>query len=86
MDFLTKKEIDGLKQDIMAKEIAVEADKYAFEIILKNGLGDSIINELKTPTKISWIDKLKLKIAKWRMLKKERNEYNKLKKIMEDFE
>ena len=31
MDFLTKKEIEGLKQDIQAKDIAVEADKYAFE-------------------------------------------------------
>jgi hypothetical protein len=31
MDYLTKKEIEGLKQDIKAKDIAVEADKYVFE-------------------------------------------------------
>ena len=44
MDFLTKKEIEGLKQDIQAKDIAIEADKYAFEAKLLNGLGESMMN------------------------------------------
>ena len=40
----------GLKQDIQAKDIA-EADKYAFETKLLNGMGEEMMNELKNPTK-----------------------------------
>ena len=40
MDYLTRKEIDDLKKDIASKEIAVEADKYAFEMKLLNGLDE----------------------------------------------
>ena len=35
MDYLMSKEIDGLKADIKASEVALEAEKYSFERILK---------------------------------------------------
>ena len=75
MDFLTKKEIEGLKQDIQSKEIAIEADKYMFEHKLLNGLGESMMNELKNPTKPNWFTGLKLKYARWKTIRREkRNE------------
>lgn len=82
MDYLTKKEIEGLKQDIKARDIAVEADKYVFETKLLNGLGESMMQELKTPTKYSWIDKIKIKFARWKKIRQDKKEY---KKIMGDF-
>ena len=72
MDFLTKKEIEGLKQDIQAKNIAVEADKYAFEAKLLNGMGEEMMNELKNPTKPNWFTGLKLKYARWKTIRKEK--------------
>ena len=72
MDFLTKKEIEGLKQDIKAKEIAVEADKYVFETKLLNGLGESMMEELKNPSKPNWINGIKLKYARWKTIKREK--------------
>ena len=63
MDFLTKKEIEGLKQDIQSKEIAIEADKYMFEHKLAdtyNGARASI-NEC---TKNNKIYRKKFKIVK----------------------
>ena len=72
MDFLTKKEIEGLKQDIQSKEIAIEADKYMFEHKLLNGLGESMMNELKKPTKPNWLTGLKLKYARWKTIRKEK--------------
>lgn len=74
MDFLTKKEIEGLKQDIKAKDIAVEADKYAFEAKLLNGLGESMLEELKNPPKPNWICGLRLKYARWKKIRKEKKE------------
>ena len=78
MDFLTKKEIEGLKQDIQSKEIAIEADKYVFESKLLNGLGESMMNELKEPTKPSWWLAVKIKIARKRKNRKEEKERRKL--------
>lgn len=72
MDFLTKKEIEGLKQDIQAKNIAVEADKYAFEAKLLNGMGEEMMNELKNPTKPNWFTGLKLKYARWKTIRREK--------------
>lgn len=46
MDFLTKKELDGLKADMKSKEIALEANKATFEAQLKNKLGNDILNTL----------------------------------------
>lgn len=46
MDFLTKKELDGLKADVKSKEIALEANKATFESQLKNKLGNDILNTL----------------------------------------
>ena len=82
MDFLTKKEIEALKQDIAAKDIAVEADKYAFETKLLNGLGESMMNDLKNPPKHNWLTYIKVKYAKWKKIRKEKQEY---KKRMGDF-
>ena len=72
MDFLTKKEIESLKQDIQSKEIAIESDKYMFEHKLLNGLGESMMNELKNPTKPNWLTGLKLKYARWKTIRKEK--------------
>lgn len=46
MDFLTSKEIDGLKADIKASEAALEAEKYTFEKMLKEKIGPKMIEEL----------------------------------------
>ena len=75
MDFLTRKEIESLKQDIAAKDIAVEADKYSFERKLLNGLGETMMAELKTPTKPSLLMKWKVKFARWKQIRKERKLY-----------
>lgn len=40
------KEIDGLKADIKASEVALEAEKYSFERILKEKIGPKMIEEL----------------------------------------
>lgn len=82
MDFLTKKEIEALKQDIAAKDIAVEADKYSFEMKLLNGLGESMMDELKKPPKDNWFTAIKVKYARWKKIKKEKQDY---KKRMGDF-
>lgn len=81
MDYFLKKEIDGLKQDIVFKDIAIEADKYAYETMLLNGLGEEMLKELKTPSKPNWINGLKYKIARWWKI---RSENKKLKKILKD--
>jgi hypothetical protein len=81
MDYLTRKELEGLKNDIESKNIAVEADKYAFEMKLLNGMGESMMRELRTPSKPSWITSVKIKFAKWKMLREEKNNR---KKIMGD--
>lgn len=72
MDFLSKKELEELKRDIMSKDIALEAEKYAFEKKLLNGLGESMIRELKTPRKESFFLKLKIKYARWKQIRKEK--------------
>ena len=78
MDFLTRKEIEGLKQDIKAKDIAVEADKYAFEAKLLNGIGENMMNELRNPSKPSWWSGIKMKYARWKKIKKEEKELKQL--------
>lgn len=81
MDYLVRKELEGLKNDIESKNIAVEADKYTFEMKLLNGMGESMMNELRNPTKPSFITSLKLKYAKWKLLREEKKNR---KKIMGD--
>jgi hypothetical protein len=80
MDYFIKKEIDGLKQDIISKEAAVEAYKYAYEQELLNGLGEAMINEVKNPSKPSWWTGFKIKFARWKKIKKEKREMRRLKK------
>lgn len=79
MDYFVRKEINGLKQDIMAKDAAVEAYKYAYERELLNGLGDKIKKELKNPSKLSWLDSIKLKYARWKKIRQEEREMKRLK-------
>lgn len=81
MDYLVRKELEGLKNDIESKNIAVEADKYTFEMKLLNGMGESMMNELRNPTKPSFITSLKLKYARWKLLREEKKNS---KKIMGD--
>lgn len=45
------KEIDGLKADIKASEVALEAEKYSFERILKEKIGPKMIEELNKKEK-----------------------------------
>lgn len=82
MDYLTRKEIENLKNDIEAKNIALEADKYAFEMKLLNCMGESMMKELKNPTKPSIWTSLKIKFARWKLINKEKRDN---KKIMGDF-
>lgn len=46
MDYLTNKEINGLKSDIKASEVALEAEKYTFGKILKENIGPKMMEEL----------------------------------------
>lgn len=62
MDYFTKKEISGLKSDIIASNNAIEADKVSFENQLKNHLGKQItdtLNNVKTEKKVTFKQKLK---------------------------
>ena len=78
MDYLVRKELEGLKNDIESKNIAVEADKYTFEMKLLNGMGESMMNELRSPTKPNFITSLKLKYAKWKLLRDEKKNRKKI--------
>ena len=49
MDPLTKKELNGLKGDIKAKNTAIDAFKTSFEQQLKNSLGAEIDETLSKP-------------------------------------
>ena len=50
----------------------MEADKYAFEAKLLNGMGEEMMNELKNPTKPNWFTGLKLKYARWKTIREEK--------------
>ena len=78
MDYLTNKEINKLKGDIAAKDAAIEVEKYNFERLLKNGLGEEIINTLNKPPKQNWWKGLLLKFKRWNLKLKEQREYKKL--------
>lgn len=90
MDFHTKKEISKLKSEILAKDAAVEAEKYAFERELKNGLGDEILNTLHNPPKPNLWTNIKIKYIRWRQKRNDMKEYRKiikeLNKINKDIE
>ena len=64
MDFLTKKELDGLKGEIKASEYALEAEKYTFQRELINKIGPSMIEELSKPKTIE-IPEKKVKKKCW---------------------
>lgn len=52
MDFLTRKELNGLKGEIKASEYALEAEKYTFQRELINKIGPSMIEQLSKPKTI----------------------------------
>lgn len=49
MDFLTKQEISGLKQDIKLGEARNITEKTVFEQKLLDGLGEEMKNEIENP-------------------------------------
>jgi hypothetical protein len=72
MDTLTRKEYEGLKEDIRLRDISIDIEKQAFERELKNGLGERIKNELITPPKSNWWFGLKLKFERWKIKKRDK--------------
>ena len=46
MDYFTNKEINGLKADIKASEIALNAEKIYFEKKLNESIGPQMLEEL----------------------------------------
>ena len=78
MDFFTKKEINTLKGEIIARDVAIEAEKYAFEQLLKNSLGKEIKKSFETPSKPSFWTKIRLKYSRWKQKRNELKEYRKL--------
>lgn len=83
MDFFTKKEINTLKGEIIARDVAIEAEKYAFEQLLKNGLGEEIKKSFENPPKPSFWKKIKLKYSRW---KQKRNELKEYKSIIKELD
>ena len=49
MDFLTKQEVNGMKQDVKYGEVRNTAEKTIFEKKLLNGLGDEMENAIEHP-------------------------------------
>jgi len=78
MDYFTKKEINTLKGEIIARDVAIEAEKYTFEQQLKNGLGEEIKKTLTNPPKPSFWSNIKLKYYRWKQKRYELEEYKKL--------
>ena len=52
MDFLTVREIKGLKQDVQAGQAKQAADKFMFEKKLTEGMGAEIEDALEHPEKM----------------------------------
>ena len=49
MDYLTKKELNTLKNEIENSNAAVEAEKYSFERKLFNDIGPKMMEQLNNP-------------------------------------
>ena len=62
-------------------KIAIEADKYSFEMKLKNGLGEQMLEKLTNPDKPSRILKFKIKYHRWRNRQREMKELRLLNKM-----
>lgn len=82
MDYLTKKEIDGLRNDEKSKEYALEASKYGYERQLLNGVGETMMYCLNNPPKPNLIYGLKVKIKRWLKIIAERHRASRLKRNM----
>lgn len=78
MDFFINKEIKALKGEIQGKAYALEADKASFGEKLKGELGKEIKKELHSPSSPKKINGLKLKIARWKSIRKSKKEENKI--------
>lgn len=80
MDFITRKEVEAYKGEVVATQAAIEADKYAFETKLLNGMGKEIIEHLKNPPKPNKWLAFKLKWARRKKERQEKREYEKVKR------
>lgn len=65
MSYLVDREIQKLKGDIEASQIAIEADKEIFASQLLGGLGDDIKKELHNPTKPKISTSIKVRFSRW---------------------
>lgn len=86
MDYFTKKEINTLKGEIIARDAAIEAEKYAFERELKHGLREEIIQTLANPPKPNLWTKIKIKYSRWKQKRNELKEYKKLLKELDNIQ
>ena len=54
MDFLMEREINGLRSDVSSTETSLNAQRFAFEQELKNGLGEEIKKTLEPKKQSKW--------------------------------
>ena len=86
MNYFEKKELNTLKGEIIARDVAIEAENYAFERELKNGLREEIIQTLTNPPKPNMWTKIKIKYSRWKQKRNELKEYKKLIKELESIQ
>ena len=64
------KEFNALKSEINSRDAALEADKYAFQKKLMEGMGEEIKGYLKNPPKPSLGIKFKVLYGRWKAKRK----------------
>lgn len=69
------KEIRLLRNDIENSRILLEGEKEAFRRKLMNGMGNDIVSELNNPSKYSPLTAMKVRLARWIKIRKERKQY-----------
>lgn len=65
IDYLTKVEIDRLKEDEELVKVSLQASQVSIANALKNGLGEAMVNELENPPKKKG-NKITQWLNKWR--------------------
>lgn len=70
MDREEEKELNALKNETRGRDAALEADKYAFQKKLMDGMGEEIKEYLKNPPKPSLSMKLKVLYGRWKAKRK----------------
>lgn len=69
------KEIRLLRNDIENSRILLAGEKEAFRRKLMNGMGDGIVSELNSPRRYSPLTAMKVRLARWIKIRKERKQY-----------